>query len=274
MLSNLDFTIQKYRELCQVITESKYVNCTLREYLTPNSLKTAQSSIILRHDIDRTPTRALDVARVEHEFGLKGTYYFRAQKNIFVTKIIDQIAYLGHEIGYHYETMDKSQGKLDLAVNIFERELVSFREKYEITTVCAHGNPLTKYDNKDIWKVITLSNYGLLGEAFLSLDFAKFAYFSDSGRTWQNNEAQKMPGKDSVTSAFDQVKMKRTDDLIRVVGEGAIPNICILTHPERWTKNMVSFTTRYFLDLAFSYGKIVIYLSNKLSDRLGEGSTN
>ncbi|MBA7531110.1 hypothetical protein ES705_23321 [subsurface metagenome] len=34
---------------------------------------------------------------------IKGTYYFRIVTQSFNPEIIEQIAELGHEIGYHYE---------------------------------------------------------------------------------------------------------------------------------------------------------------------------
>ncbi len=68
-----------------------------------------------------------------------------------------------------------------------------------------------------------------------------------------------MPGKDFVETAFDNLKPKCTDDVIQIISEGTLPNICVLSHPERWTKDLVSFTGRYLLDTAFSWGKVLIY---------------
>lgn len=248
----------KYVKLCKSIADSRYIVVMLREYLQ-DSNKDCQF-LIMRHDIDQSCKYALDVASVEHKYGIKATYYFRAQRRTYIPDVIDRIASLGHEIGYHYETLDKCKGSIESAKALFLKELADFRKKYDIKTVCAHGNPLTKYDNKDIWNSLRLSDLGLLGEAFLTLDYNKFAYFSDSGRTWQNNKAQKMPGKDSVQTAFNNIQAKSTDDIIRIVKEGTLPNICILTHPERWSKDMISFAGRYALDMAFSWGKAAISL--------------
>jgi hypothetical protein len=204
----LDFTVDKYTELCRTIRNSKYSCLTLAEYLKVQPGAPGRSYLILRHDIDRSPLRALEVARVESQYNLKATYYFRVQKATYVPEIIDQIAGLGHEIGYHYETLDKCQGNYLSAQSLFSEELAFFRKRYDVKTVCAHGNPLTRYDNKTIWKNLRLSEFDLLGEAFLSLDFNRFAYFSDSGRTWLDDRSQKMPGKDQVETAFGNIKLR------------------------------------------------------------------
>ena len=264
MYTHLDFTLSKYEELCQAITASKYSTTTLVEYLQMIPEKRRESYIIMRHDIDRSPKRALEVARVERKYAIKATYYFRAQRATFIPNIIDEIASYGHEIGYHYETVDKCHGNIIPAKQLFTDELSNFRKRYDIKTVCAHGNPLTKNDNKDIWKDLKLSDYGLLGEAFLALDYTQFAYFSDSGRTWLNIKSQKMSGKDSVDTSFIKIRPKTTNDLIWIINNGTLPNINILAHPERWSRNFVGFIGRLSTDLLFSGGKLIIYAYRRM----------
>lgn len=63
-------------------------------------------TIILRHDVDKLPENSLRFAQIQHELGIRGSYYFRMVPESFDTDIIKQIANLGHEIGYHYEDID------------------------------------------------------------------------------------------------------------------------------------------------------------------------
>lgn len=263
VISNFDFSLEKYKELCIATKKSKYQVVTLAQYLQKEK-KESTSYAIMRHDIDRMPQRALEMAEVEYQCGVQSTYYFRAQKGTYIPEIMGKIASFGHEIGYHYETVDTCKGNIVAAQQLFSKVLADFRSKYDVKTVCAHGNPLTKYNNGKIWDNLNLSDFELLGEPYLSLDYEKFAYFSDSGRTWLNNESQKMEGKDSVSTAFNDIRARKTDDIIRIVKEGKPPNICILSHSERWSNGVIRYFGRYVLDLAFSYGKVVIYLYRKI----------
>jgi hypothetical protein len=265
MFTDFDFTLNKFEKLCCVIAASKYATISIADYLQLDFTKKNKPFIILRHDIDRSPSRALEIAAVEHKHGIPATFYFRYLRGIYIREIINKIASFGHEIGYHYETIDKCKGNIESSIKLFEQELTDFRRTCELKTVCGHGNPLTKWDNKDIWKSLKLSDFELSGEAFFALDFNKFAYFSDSGRTWVKNKSQKMPGKDDVTTAFDNMQARNTDDLIKIIEEGTLPNICILTHPERWTSNGPDFVKRYLTDLVFSWGKVGIQLYREIS---------
>ncbi|HHY29569.1 MAG TPA: hypothetical protein GX520_02585 [Syntrophaceticus sp.] len=182
LLSYLDFTLEQYARLCRAIKGSKYQVLTMRELLECSSQE--GHLLIMRHDVDEDARNALDMARVEHDLGIRATYYFRVRKRVFVPAIIDEIALYGHEIGYHYETLDKTRGKTRRALSLFAAELAMLRERYEIKTACMHGNPLTKYDNKKIWENCELGHFDLIGEPYLSLDYNQFLYLSDSGRTW------------------------------------------------------------------------------------------
>jgi len=119
-----DFTIEKYRKLCNAI-KANYKTLTFEDYLT----KSGNKFIILRHDVDRMPRNALKVAEIEHESGIKSTYYFRMNKSVFRKEIIEKIVLLGHEIDYHYKCMDKANGNYEKAIKIFEDELKKFKVK-------------------------------------------------------------------------------------------------------------------------------------------------
>lgn len=254
-IDNRDFTLAKYKQLCVAIVNSKYTNMTFKDYLLQKG-KDARCYIILRHDIDENVKYALDIAKVEHECGLMATYYFRMKKKTYVNTTINEISNLKHEIGYHYETMDKCNGDIEKALVLFNDELAIFRQQYDVKTVCMHGNPLTKYDNEVIWQKKEFKDFGLLGEPYLSLDYSKFAYFSDSGRTWDQNPKKKT--KDKVISYYNK-SPHNTDELISMIKNSEPQNICLLTHPERWSKNLMDYSKRYMIDMAYIIGKTLIH---------------
>ena len=97
--------------------------------------------VIIRHDVDRMPYRALDMAKLESKKGIKSTYYFRSKKHTFKPKIIKEISSLGHEIGYHYESLSDAKGDMDLAFADFEKNLNRFLGKPQIELIDEFGTP-------------------------------------------------------------------------------------------------------------------------------------
>src|SRR5690554_6218307 len=99
----MDFTLQTYKTLLQTLKNKGYTFLTFHDYL---NLPLNLSLILLRHDVDLKPQNSLATAKMEHELGIKGSYYFRMVPESYDIEIIGQVAELGHEVGYHYETMD------------------------------------------------------------------------------------------------------------------------------------------------------------------------
>jgi len=81
--------------------------------------------VILRHDVEFDPVRALEMAKIEHKFEIKSTYFFQVSSDAYNLssvknrKILSEIERLGHTIGLHlYVSHLDSYQKL-----IFEEEL-------------------------------------------------------------------------------------------------------------------------------------------------------
>ncbi|MHB8104698.1 MAG: glycosyltransferase family 2 protein [Dehalococcoidales bacterium] len=256
---NRDFTLGKYTKLCQKILSSGYHVTTVASYL--NNVNVTHKTIILRHDVDRKLRNAIQMAELEHRLGLTSTYYFRMTKSCFQPEIIRAIAELGHEIGYHYEALDKAKGNNEKAIKIFESELNKLRQVAEVKTICMHGNPLTKWDNRDLWSKYNFTSYGLLGEAYLSLN--NVVYLSDTGRTW----GAKYKVKDWLPSAaHDNSKnvgilaVTSTDSLIELIKSDVIGPVYILVHPERWSDNLIGWITDLVADTGVNLAKRILEL--------------
>ena len=233
---NLDFTLSKYKELCDAIINSEFVPLTVERYIME---PTPSKFIILRHDVDKKPENALKMAKIENEYSMLATYYFRAIKKVFKPDIIKEIAGLGHEIGYHYEVLVKAKGDKKKAIEIFKRELKDFREIRDIKTICMHGNSLSRWDNRDIWKEYDFKDFGIIGEAYLSIDFNDVMYMSDSGGCWDN---KRFRIKDAVDSnSVQSLKIRNTNDVIELVKNEGAEKMCILAHPDRWNDSFSSW---------------------------------
>ena len=139
--------------------------------------------LVIRHDVDRWPGTALDMARVERECGLRASYYFRRPAT-WQPETIKAVAALGHEVGLHYESLDKAGGDPERAAKSLASDLEFCRRLVTIETVSMHGNPFSPHDNRDLWRSCRLEDFGLSGEAYLSMDFSRLLYYSDTGRIW------------------------------------------------------------------------------------------
>jgi hypothetical protein len=76
---------------------------------------------------------------------------------------------------------------IDLAYESFYINLERMRKLYPIKTICAHGSPLSRYDNKIIWDKYDHKKLGIIGELSFNIVWNKFAYFTDTGRRWNGN---------------------------------------------------------------------------------------
>ena len=254
----LDFTLKKYEVLCQVIAGSGYQILTIAEYI--KNQPGLGNILVLRHDVDRYPVNALMMAELEHRFGICSTYYFRHTSNVFKPSIIQRIAGLGHEIGYHYETLSKAHGDFDEAMRLFELELRDFRTITKVQTISMHGVPLSPFDNRDLWQKNDFSKFDLVGEAYLSIDYQRMQYFTDTGRTWQRTYFNL---RDHTPEMKSDDTIKSTSDLIAVILKKKYPRVCITAHPERWASNMAAWTFSLGFDLLTDFIKAGIHFISR-----------
>lgn len=129
-----------------------------------------------------------------------------------IPELIREVDALGHEVGYHYEVLAKAKGDYEKAIALFSRELAEFRDICDVRTVCMHGSPLSRYDNRDIWKRYNFREFGIVGEAYLSMAGGGLRYLTDTGRNWGGKHSVRdvMPGAEAVP-------VETTDDLARWV---------------------------------------------------------
>lgn len=230
----MDFTIKKYTELLTVLIEQGYSFQTFSEFLKNPKNKV----IILRHDVDLLPQNSLEFAKIQTEMGIKGTYYFRAVPESWDEKIIAEIANLGHEVGYHYENMDVCKGNLSKAWADFRFNLNKLRELVQVKTICMHGSPLSKYDNKDLWSKYNYRKLGIIGEPYFDVNFDEVFYLTDTGRRW---DGWKVSVRDKVPQQEEWHKQGKvyhtTSEIISAAKNNQLSdNIMFTMHPERWNQ--------------------------------------
>ena len=154
-----DFTLEIYEHLCKQIISSNFDTLRFDEYFTNPNNPSGNKLALIRHDVDLNPYNSLIMARLENKLGIKSTYYFRTRKNVLKETYINEISSLGHEIGFHYETLSDSNGNIKKAIDLFSKELEKLRKITPIKTICMHGSPFSKWRNYDIWTEYNFSYF-------------------------------------------------------------------------------------------------------------------
>jgi len=237
----MDFTLKIYRQLLVALQNKGYSFFTFEDYCQN---KVMGNYVMLRHDVDLRAGHSLATAKIEAALGIRASYYFRVVPQSNQPDIIRAIAALGHEIGYHYEDMSLFNGDADMALAHFQEQLAHFRQFYPVQTICMHGSPTSKYDNKDLWKTSNYRDYGIIGEPYFDVDFNKVFYLTDTGRSW---DGERYSVRDKVKSKFD-IHFKTTIDVIKGIQSGVLPSqVMITTHPQRWTDDRVEWIQELIL---------------------------
>lgn len=231
----MDFTLKKHKELLSALQKSGFVFQTFDNFLKSPKEK----SIILRHDVDLLPKNSLVFAKIQAELNIKGSYYFRAVPESWDEDVIKEIGSLGHEIGYHYECLTTCNGDFEQAIKDFEHNLAELRKLSNVSTICMHGSPKSKWDSKDLWDKYDYRDYKINGEPYFDLDFKNVFYLTDTGRRWNG---AKFSVRDKVNSFFTQ-SFNSTQQIIDVANNGLLPSkIMFNFHPQRWTDNNILWT--------------------------------
>lgn len=245
----MDFTFDKYRLLINCLKSSGYDILPVKDYLEN---RPESEFVILRHDVDRVPKKSLKIAELEAKEDVRSTYYVR-YPHTFESEIIERISNLGHEIGYHYEVFSKADGDHRKALELFREELKKFREVVDVKTVCMHGSPLSKYDNKELWENLNYEEHGLLGEAYFSIDDFDIYYFTDTGRRW--DEKYNLRDK----HRYNKVEgIKSTKELTEILNGRNFKKLYITTHPAKWGGGSLECLYLWAKDFVFNMGKKVL----------------
>lgn len=229
-----DFTLGKYTELLEELQKADYQFITFGDYCNKRE---GNRFVIIRHDVDLKADNSLVTARIEHQLGIKASYYFRVVEQSNKPEIIREIVALGHEIGYHYEDMTICQGDVEKAIAHFKEHLAYFRQFYPVKTICMHGSPRSKFDGRDLWRHYDYHNFGIIGEPYFDVDFSKLFYLTDTGRRWDGFNVSlrdKIPIHQDEWINKDLV-YHSTDDIIKALHDCSFPKqLMLTTHPQRW----------------------------------------
>jgi hypothetical protein len=165
----------------------------------------SNGQLILRHDVDFCVKRALQMAKLEEQMGIRSTYYFLLTSesynllSIKNSESVKSIQSMGHSVGLHFDATQHADEKKG-----FENELKQFEYNFGVTrTMSFHRPPQLLLEGTD-WlpsRIIC---------AYHKQFFKDIAYISDSGGNFRFGHPLKH-------SAFKDVK-----------------NLQLLIHPIWW----------------------------------------
>lgn len=259
----MDFTRRKYIQLLQQLKDNGYAFITYTDYCSGHF---PLRFVILRHDVDLKPKNSLGVAKDEMGIGAKASYYFRSVPESWNESVIKDIFAMGHEVGYHYESLTTCNGDVEKAYKDFKVNLERLRLLVSVNTICMHGSPRSPYDSKDIWKTYDYKSLDIIGEPYLSTDFSKMLYLTDTGRRW---DGYKVSVRDKIEGFQEEWNAKgwsfhSTDDIIRALQEDKLPDrLMITTHPQRWFDFGLDWTKELVLQNAKNIVKRMIVSRGK-----------
>lgn len=237
-----DFTLKSYRSLLEAFQKAGYRFQTFEELMTAPA---EGKAVVMRHDVDEKAPNALKMARLEHELGIRATYFFRIVKQSNVPEVIRGISALGHEIGYHYEDLALAEGDMEKAVASFAKNLAYFREYYPVRSVCMHGSSTSKFDNRLIWETHSLPDFNLVGEPYLSVDFSKTFYLTDTGYAWDGG---KFATRDVVENRFG-LTFHTTVQIVTCIESGCFPEKALILAHTLWTDSLPQWTMLHLREL-------------------------
>ncbi len=227
---------EEYGRLLKQALDAGFRHYTVHELYSVVSRQSPELNdkvFVHRHDVDTDSAAAGLLFKLEKQFGVKSSYYFRL--NTLDMRLMSEIHEFGSEVGYHYEeiaTYSKRFGlnsKPDVLEHIarirdeFEKNFLSLERHlgFKIRTVASHGDFVNRAIGAPNWLILQdreLRERLLIEcEAYDDIVLSSFdAYLSDGPL-----------GKYSYLrgSPFDALSSKK--------------RICLLTHPRNWRANVV-----------------------------------
>lgn len=237
------FLYKQWEEFCSCLEGNGIHSITARDALQTKGIA---HFLILKHDVETNPKKALKMARIEHRHKQQGSYYVQAYlldapDNI---RILKQIGELGHEVSYHHDVMDSNKGDITNAEREFECNKKRFEAHgFSIATVCQHGNPIIDrigyHSNRDFFRNAEVATkYAHITEImvhFRARIQADCLYISDAGYRW--NIISNPESNDVENCMENDVTLESLREIVEL---GMRQSLIVSTHPHRWHNNLIT----------------------------------
>ena len=177
----MEFTYLAYEKLIKQLKDKDYKFCNYNNYIDENKV------VILRHDIDTSLNKALEIAKLENVLGVSAYYFVLLSTDFYninsekSLKILKEIRKLGGRIGLHFDEKKynlKSKEDYIKYVN-YELDILSRVLEEKIDVVSMH-RPSKDFLEMDLEIPNVINSYQ---KKF----FNDFKYVSDSRMSWREN---------------------------------------------------------------------------------------
>jgi hypothetical protein len=201
-----DFTEASYRHILGA-ARARYA-------FEPFGTRAAGPHVLWRHDVDYSVHRAVALARLEADLGVRATYFLTLRSDLYnvfepaVHARAREIAALGHWIGLHFDAGFGDGGRDDRAA--WERRVLSEALEVPVDAVSLHNPSVSGTQDEDAEALGGMAHAGARSVR------DRYAYVSDSNGYW------------------------RFDRLPDVIAAGRHERLHVLTHPEWWQKRPMS----------------------------------
>jgi hypothetical protein len=200
------YRLSVYSDFLDELKKEKYSVKSFSEYDLTSQLDKNKIHVFLRHDVDLSLNRFLNIIKLEIKKEITSTSFFRLHSEKYVfEKAIPIIQYLqaeGFEIGYHYEVLSQTKGNTEEALSLFTKELNELRETVPVKVVSHHGD---KYSNQQIWPLVDKAKL----DVWSAYDMKRDIYITDTG----GKNMIKHPG----FHIFDKLKEAKPGDVVQIL---------------------------------------------------------
>jgi hypothetical protein len=204
-----DFTEQGYRAILQ---------SAKRGYsFEPFGADSGEPHVLWRHDVDISVHRAVRLAEIEADEGVRATYFFLLRSQYYnlledeILRRAREVLEMGHWLGLHFDPSSSdphSPEELERGLTL-ERDFLSDLLERPIEAFSFHNPTIHDFDFRMDEIAGMLNTYGR------GLD-ERYSYVSDSNGIWRH---------------------RRLPEVVEAAEE---PRLHVLTHPELWQAEAMS----------------------------------
>ena len=212
-----DFTFDNYRRLIRLAKARGF-----QFILHKDPFDVDRKDIIWRHDVEFSPTIALKLAEIEHEEGVKATYFWQVHADYYNTAsyyfidILQSIHELGHHIGLHFDSHFwniQSVDELDYYIRLDTDYLEKVMNRFEINTKL---DTFSFHNTNPFILGCKEYTYGDLINVYSSYFKEHYDYCADSTGIW---------------------RFERLEDRLK---DPAVQHLQVLTHDGMWSEKAIS----------------------------------